>query len=112
VGEKTRNLLELIPEQRRESEDCADGTVEVIMPRYGEGWFSRMLERIFRGAPVRVQLDDVGTSVWRLCDGRRNVREIGSEIHGQFGDSIEPVYDRLGEFFKRMDRAGIIGWKN
>ena len=107
-----KNLLELVPEQKRTSEERPDGMIDVILPRYGNGWLSRILESVFRGAPVRVQLDDVGTRVWRLCDGHRCVRDIGTSLHAELGDSIEPVYDRLGEFFKQMKKAGLIRWKN
>ena len=106
------NLYELVPTQRRESRERADGNVEVLIPRYGDNPVGRLLKYVFSNKPVKVELDDVGTRVWRLCDGHRNVREIGQSLQGEFGERLEPLYDRLGEFLKQMKRAGLIDFKN
>ena len=102
------NLYELRPRQRRLYEERTDGTIDVLIPRYGENVVGRLLKKVLNNRPVRVHLDDIGTSVWRLCDGRRTVHEIGRSLHVKFGDRIEPVYGRLETFLKQMQQAGMI----
>jgi hypothetical protein len=106
------NLFELVPEQIRSFEELEDGTIDVLIPRYGRGAIGRVLKKVLSDRPVRIHLDDIGTSVWRLCDGKRSVHEIGQSLHKEFGQRIEPVYDRLETFLKQMKRADIIEWKN
>lgn len=108
----TKNFYDLVPAQRRTCRERDDGTVEVLVPRYGKGIFGRVLAKFLNNRPVGVTLDDIGTNVWRLCDGRRSVYEIGREMHGRFGDRIEPVYERLETFLTQMHRAELIDWKD
>lgn len=103
-----RNLYDLKPEQAHPFEELGDGKVDVLLPRYGDNMVGRLLKRIFSNRPVRVHLDDVGASVWRLCDGQRTVHEIGESLHERFGERIEPVYDRLETFLTQMKRSGLI----
>ena len=107
-----KNLYDLRPKQRRSFEERADGTIDVLIPRYGENVVSRLLKGVLNNRPVRIHLDDVGASVWRLCDGDRTVHEIGQSLESQFGDRIEPVYGRLETFLKQMQRAGLIELEN
>ena len=108
---KVVNLYTLVPEQKRPFEERGDGTIDVLLPRYGNNRVGRLVGSIFNKRPVRIQLDDIGASVWRLCDGRRTVRDIGTSLQQEFGDRIEPVYERLEVFLKQMSNAGIITLK-
>jgi len=110
VAKETRNLYELMPQQRRSFETLQDGTIDVLIPRYGNNPVGRVLKSIFNQRPVRVHLDDIGTRVWLLCDGSRSVQDIGRSLHDEFGERIEPVYDRLETFLNQMIRAGLIDW--
>jgi hypothetical protein len=112
MSKPVQNLFGLKPVQKRSSEDRTDGTVDVLIPRYGDNPVGRLLKKVMSERPVRIHLDDIGTSVWRLCDGSRTVHEIGESLHIQFGDRIEPVYDRLETFLKQMKKADIIEWAN
>lgn len=112
MAKEVRNFYELVPRQMHPFEECPDGTVEVLLPRYGEGFAGRILKYVFSDKPVRVHLDDIGTSVWRLCDGESSVHSIGQTLQSQFGERIEPVYDRLHTFLEQMRTAGLIAWKN
>jgi hypothetical protein len=106
------NLYELKPRQKRSFEELEDGAVAVLVPRYGNNVVGRLLKRVLNERPVRVRLEDVGASVWRLCDGDRTVLEIGEKLQSEYGDRIEPLYDRLELFLKQMHRAGLIDLEN
>ena len=112
MGEDVRNLYDLIPGRLRPFEEKLDGTVEVLLPRYGENPMGRLLKNVFNNKPVRVQLDDIGTRVWRLCDGQHSVHEIGESLHKEFGDCLDPLYERLGQFLEQMRKSGLIEWVN
>ena len=72
----------------------------------------RFIEKRNKAAYYRVHLDEIGSSVWKLIDGKRTVEEIAKEMHLKFGSEIEPVYDRLGEFIQQLHRQNFISFKN
>ena len=105
------NLLDVIPERTRAFRDEDNGTVTVLIPRFGDGRVGSVLEKFFRSSPITLHLDEMGTAVWRLCDGQRSVYEIGDCLKAKFGDRIDPIYERLGAFLHQMRRVGIIDWR-
>jgi hypothetical protein len=105
------NLLDLIPERTRTSRDEANGTVTVLIPRFGDSGVGRLLGKFIGKRLISLHLDEMGTAVWRLCDGRRSVYEIGGYLEKEFGDRVEPVYERLAVFLRHMKKAGIIDWR-
>jgi hypothetical protein len=109
---QVKNLLELVPERSRSSEQREDGTTDVLIPRYGGGIMGRLLSAILKNTPFRLHLDKIGTRTWELCDGRRTVQEIGQHLGREFGSEVEPVYDRLGVFFKQLESQELISWKS
>lgn len=59
-----------------------------------------------------MELDELGSTVWRLIDGKRNVYEIGQEVKRKFGEDCEPLYERLIMFLRYLVRRGWINFEN
>lgn len=112
MAKEVKNLYDLIPERSHAFEELGDGTIDVLLPRYGGGQVGRILKSFLSQRPVKVRLDEIGASVWRLCDGEKSVHEIGELLQDQFGERIAPVYERLEAFLNQMKKAGMIDWKN
>lgn len=74
--------------------------VVLLMPRYPTFAGRIMGKLLRRSTHIRVKLDELGSAVWRLIDGKRSIREIGEEIEARFGDAAAPVQARLAEFLK------------
>ncbi len=111
MAKTQENLLDMIPEQKIPFRERSDGTVDVLIPRYGDNHVGRILKKFLKSTPISLHLDEIGTAVWRLCDGRRSVYEIGGSMRKTFGDRIEPVYERLGMFMHQMKKAGALDWR-
>lgn len=56
-------------------------------------------------------LDEYGTAVWKLCNGKATVREIGDVLKEQFGEKTEPLYPRLIEFLRTLEKTDLISYK-
>ena len=108
----TENFLERVPIPNgllkwRADED---GSVELLVEN--TGLFNRIAQKLF-GKPevTHVHLDGVGSFVWPLLDGERNIIEIGELVKEHFGEKAEPLYERLSEFFRILDSYHFIEWK-
>ncbi|AAM23461.1 hypothetical protein M2349_002201 [Caldanaerobacter subterraneus subsp. tengcongensis MB4] len=66
--------------------------------------------RLFVKKPrvTTLELDDIGTAVWELIDGEKNVYEIGQQLKERFGERVEPLYERLSLFMRYLNRRGWI----
>jgi hypothetical protein len=82
--------------------------VVLLRPRFGRGWLGRRLQAAFRPRPYRVLLDDVGSFVWRMCDGEAPVETIAAAMKERFGEEVEPVEDRLVTFLKSLLRGRFV----
>ncbi len=102
------NLLELIPQPRVEWLQEQDQRIVLLIPRFGSGRLGQWLKAQLKARPVRIRLDEIGSATWQLIDGRRTVGEIGRALQKQFGAKVEPIYERLAVFFKRLEREKFI----
>ncbi len=55
----------------------------------------------------RVWLDEYGAFVWKRCDGRTSVKDIGEALKEEFGDT-EQVYPRLSKFLYDLESNGLV----
>jgi hypothetical protein len=106
------NLLELIPDQNIRSEKSEDGFSVLLKPKYRHPWFVKHVLPRMKNPNYRIKLDDIGTFIWDLCDGRNNVEQIGSQLKQKFGEKVEPLYERLRIFFQNLEKNRFITFKN
>ena len=106
------NLLELIPERVIEYEVHESNLVTLLTPRFRSGIMKKVLQPRLKKPFLKVDLDEIGSEVWLLCDGRRNVQEIADRLKEKFREKVEPCHERLGLFFKQLERAGFIRFTN
>lgn len=111
-AKKDVNLLDLVPRRIAGHEVDESHIVTVLMPRFGNRLLQRWLTPKFRSTYIKIKLDDIGSEVWLLCDGARNVGEIAALAREKFGERIEPCHDRLALFFKQLERARFIAYEN
>lgn len=63
---------------------------------------------------VKVFLDNTGSNVWGLIDGKTTVEKIGKLMEKEAGqeETLEKLYDRLTEFLTILSRNKFISFKN
>lgn len=99
---------ETVPVKATQGASEEGSTVVLLMPRYPT-IAGKLVGKLFgRSTHIKVKLDDVGSAVWRLIDGTRNVRQIGEEIQSSFGEGAQPVFPRLEEFLGILARNRFI----
>ncbi|PJB78952.1 MAG: PqqD family protein [Acidobacteria bacterium CG_4_9_14_3_um_filter_49_7] len=104
---KDKNLLTLVPNRIREFEMEGEKAV-ILLPRFSSGWPSRHIQPRLKKPTMRVRLDEIGTMVWQLVDGKRTVMEITELIGERFGKRVIPPHERVGIFITMMKNEGMI----
>ncbi len=102
------NLLELKPSRSLEWEDNADGEVVLLVPKFSAPLLRRWLLPLLPTPAFRVKLDSFGTFVWRRCDGVTPVSEIAAQLSRRFGPGVEPLYERIEVFLRKLQQNGFI----
>lgn len=94
---KNDNLLALIPVMNSELKwrINEEGNVQMVIPR------TKMLDTIVRKfiktpETMVIDLDEMGSFIWNQIDGKKSVGEIAIHLKEEFGEMVEPLYERLG----------------
>jgi hypothetical protein len=69
----------VVPNRQLRVERNAEGVITLYAPFHAAAFVERIarwLGAAPRAGEAKVELDEVGSFVWDLCDGRRNVREM------------------------------------
>ena len=105
-------LLAAIPIRNEEVEWVEEeGKVVLIYPKNFTR-FERFLHRHIGGAEdIRRPLDEKGTYIWKMCDGKNNVHTICTETYKEFKEDIEPVVKRVWGFIEILLRLNLITLK-
>lgn len=104
---KETNLLELVPVRLSEWKDNDQGLVTLILPKF-KSKIGKVFASMFKNPMYEVKLDAVGAFLWRECDGKNNIYEISQDMVKEFGDEIEPVYERIKIFINMLKNLNAI----
>lgn len=110
--EKAENYLERCPMRLEQIQWSADENQMVTLDIENTGFFNRLAQKFFRRPKVsHIHLDKMGSFVWSLMDGEKDIVAIGVLVKAHFGDEAEPLYERLAKFFQILDSYSFIVWK-
>ena len=85
-----------------------DGRCVLLRPRLGSGRLARWVAGLGGDAYYRILLDEVGTLVWKACDGRTSLADIVGRMREQFGEGVEPADQRLATFVRKMLKGKML----
>jgi coenzyme PQQ synthesis protein D (PqqD) len=106
---KEENYLDYIPEKSPNCKwvDKEDGIVQIIVDR--DSLFERIVRKLFfTPESYKVDLDRIGSFIWNRIDGKRNLYDIGQLLKVEFGEDIEPLYERLIQYINILKNNKFI----
>jgi len=110
-GKQPVNLLYLVPSRNIAFEKDETGRFVLLKPKYAHPFLVKHLLPRLKNPHFKVRLDGIGSATWELCDGKNTVRDIGKRLKERFGEDVEPLYERLGLFFRTLEKQGFIRFK-
>jgi len=73
---------------------------------------NRIAQKLFRKPRIsHIHLDEMGSFIWPLLDGEKNIIKLGESVKEQFGEKANPLYERLAKYFQILDSYHFIEWK-
>jgi len=96
--------LDARPVRRHRSLDREGELVTVVVPKFtgrlARRWFVPLLAR----PELKVQLDAIGSFVWRQCDGTASLAEIADRVAQRFGGDPDARRADVVRFASRLAR--------
>lgn len=106
------NYLERKPMRSEHINWSADKEGMVTLDVEHNGVFHRITQKLLHKPKVtHIHLDEMGSFVWPLLDGKINIITLGILVEERFGEKALPLYERLAKFFQILDSHHFIEWK-
>ena len=92
-----------------EVERSDGGEIRLVIPRR-ESWWVNALSRVFYVPKThRISLDEIGSFVWELCDGKHNVRQIVQALSTRYKLHRKEAEVSVVAYLRQLAKKGIIG---
>ncbi len=107
---KPKNLLTLIPirDCKWTKQEQKPELIRILKPRFDTRLGEKVGSKLKLKSTYNINLDEYGTAVWRLCDGKQTVKEIGEILKTEFDSDVEPLYPRLATFFQILEANKVL----
>jgi hypothetical protein len=106
------NYLLRIPSRPPAIKWSADESGIVTLQVENTGWANRIAQKFFKKPKyTQIHLDELGSFVWPLIDGKKDITQIGKAVDEKFGEAAHPLYERLARYFQILDSYHFVEWK-
>ena len=103
-----RNLFDLVPVISEHITTEKEGELSVIaFPRFRSKFMQKYFVPRNKSAVIRIRLEEHGTAVWDLIDGKRTVKEIAEALAEHFQQEENYEY-RVAAYFSQLYRQGFV----
>lgn len=81
----------------------------VVLEAENKGIANKIAQKLIKKPKISyIHLDEIGSFVWLLTDGKKDILSLGKEVHEKFGSKAEPLYERLTQYFKILENNDFI----
>ena len=109
---KEENYLEKKPICKSGLNWSADENGNVTLEMENKGVANRIMQKLIKKPKTSyIHLDEMGSFIWPLMDGERDILEIGKFVEEHFGEKANPLYERLSQYFKTLEKYNFIEYK-
>ena len=111
--DKKQNFLDNVPKKNTEIDWSTDESGAVTLVIANKGIFNRIAQALFKKPKISyIHLDETGSFVWPLIDGKKDITQIGKEVDEHFGEKAHPLYERLSQYFSILSSYGFVTFEN
>ncbi len=109
---KEENFLEKKPICKSGLNWSKDENGNVTLQMENKGIANRIMQKLIKKPKISyIHLDEMGSFIWPLMDGEKDILEIGKYVEEHFGEKANPLYERLSQYFKTLEKYNFIEYK-
>lgn len=109
MNKKVKNFLENKPYRNESIGWNCDENGVVTLEIENKGFVNKIAQKLFKKPKISfVHLDEIGSYVWPIIDGQKDIIEIGEQVKEKFAEKAEPIYERLAKYFQILASYGFI----
>jgi hypothetical protein len=106
------NFLDKIPSHKEGLSFSTDENGNVTLEMENTGVVNKIAQVVLRKPKISyIHLEEFGSFIWPLIDGKTDIHEIGEKVQEHFGDKANPLYERLSVYFKTLESYGFVEFK-
>lgn len=107
---KQDNFLLYVPQKKHRQWEERNGKVYLVFhhDRAAEKFLRWLVKKPYVSD---VELDELGSTTWKLIDGENTVHIIAEKLVEKYGDKCQPVYDRLIMYMRYLNKKGWIAFE-
>ncbi|MBQ7964664.1 MAG: PqqD family protein [Ruminococcus sp.] len=103
------NFLDKIPTHKEGLAFSTDDNGIVTLEMENTGVVNKIAQVVLRKPKISyIHLEEFGSFIWPLIDGKKNICEIGELVEEHFGEKAHPLYERLATYFQILERYGFV----
>ena len=103
------NYLSRIPKRNETISWKEDEKGVITLEIENKGVMNRICQKLFKKPKISyVHLDELGSFVWLLIDGKTNIGDMGVSVKEHFGEKAEPLYEKLAKYFQILKSYNFI----
>ena len=88
-----------------------DENGNVTLEMENKGVANKIMQKLIKKPKISyIHLDEMGSFIWPLMDGEKDILEIGKFVEEHFGEKANPLYERLSQYFKTLEKYNFISW--
>ena len=111
-NKKSDNYLNYIPCYNDEYSFDIDDEDKVTILIENKGVFNRLAQKYLKKPKItQIHLDEMGSFIWPLIDGTRSVYDISLLVKEEFGESAEPLYNRIVTYMRTLESYNFVTLK-
>ena len=103
------NFLDKIPTRNPDIGYTVDEKGVITLEIENKGLFNLIAQKVFKKPKISyIHLDEMGSFVWPIINGEKNITEIGEAVDEHFGEKAHPLYERLAKYFQILESYGFV----
>ena len=103
------NYLDNKPERKEGIRWSKDDEGMVTLEIENKGLMNRVAQKLFKKPPISyIHLDEMGSFIWPLLDGERDITSLGEDVEKRFGETAHPLYERLAKYIQILESYGFV----
>jgi hypothetical protein len=108
---RKQNFFDMTPIANYKHEINSDGIVVVLIPRFDNHFIGKWLNKTSSKKEIKSDLDEQGSKVYLLIDGKRTVFDIYKIIKDKEILDLEQAQERIITYLRMLYNNGLVEFK-